>query len=457
VYIIPIISVIFVIVGITLFKQKAENKVNYFSLLMFASAIYSFGYFLELNCVSLNTLLIVRDFEFLGSVFVPTFGILFFTDLTKIKIIKKSTGILYTVSAALWIIFITNPLHHLIYKSVDLRIVGGFSVPNVAREPFFYSLMVYYAFFLIFVSILLLKAYKKSKRRRNKNNFRFLLVSLQIPWLTILFILLGFDTYVDPVPATIIILCALFGINEIKNDRFEVQISRWIGVFANAGEPAFMVDSAGEIICSNIKADSFFSEFKKSIKDIIKNLDENESYGKPIFFAINNEVKWFNIKKYNFDTQKKLINYLLIDVTEGKQAEEDLKESEKRLIDAQKMAHVGNWELNLDTKTVRASEEAFNIYGVEYASQYLPLGLMQKSVLPEYRKALEDALSGLVTKKEKYDEKYKIKNIKTGEELFVHSKAVLIVDGNGKAVKVAGIIQDITEYKNRKKKSLASI
>ena len=421
---------------------------------MFASAIYSFGYFLELNCSSLNTLLLIRNFEFLGSVFVPTFGLLFITDLTKIKLIKKSAGILYAVSAVLWLIFITNPFHHQVYKSIDLQIVGGFSIPNVARGPVFYSLMVYYAIFLIFASIKLLMAIKKSKIRRNKNNFRFLHVFLQIPWITILLILLGFDKYIDPVPATIILICALVGINEIKNDRFDVQINRWNGIFANIGEPAFMADSAGEIICSNINADSFFSGFKNSIKDIIKDLDENESYSKPVSYKINNEIKWFNIKKYNFDTQRKLVNYLLINITDRKQAEESIKESEKRLIAAQQMAHVGNWELNLDTKTVWASAEAFNLYGIEYPSQYIPLVLMQKNVLPEYRKALDDALIGLITKKEKYDEKYKIKNIKTGEERFIHSKAILSVDEKGNPVKVVGTMLDITEYKKAEEEIL---
>jgi len=452
--IIPIISAVYVIVGIKLFKQKVENKVNYFSFLMFASAIYSFGYFLELNCVSLDTLLFVRNFEFLGSVFVPTFGILFITELTKIKITKKATGILFAVSAMLWLIFITNPLHHLIYKSIDLRVVGGFGVVDVVRGPVFFSLMAYYAFFLIFASIILSKAYKKSKRRSNKNNFHFLLVSLQITWLTILFILLGFDTYVDPVPATIIIICVLFGINEIKNDRFELQINRWNSTFANIGEPAFMVDKAGEIICSNMNANGFFSELKKSIKDIIENLDENELYSKPVFFTINNEIKWFNIKKNNFDTKRKLTNYLLINITERKQAEDAVKESEKRLIAAQLMAHVGNWELNLDTKTIWASEEAFNMYGIEHTSQYLPLDLMQASVFPEYRESLDVALIGLITKKEKYDEKFKIKNIKTGEERFVHSKAILLVNEGGNAVKVVGTIQDITEYKKAEEEIL---
>jgi len=166
------------------------------------------------------------------------------------------------------------------------------------------------------------------------------------------------------------------------------------------------------------------------------------------------EIKWFNIKKNNFDTQRKLTNYLLINITERKQAEDAVKESEKRLIAAQLMAHVSNWELDLDTKTIWASEEAFNIYGIEHTSQYLPLDLVQESVLPEYRESLDVALIGLITKKEKYDEKFKIKNIKTGEERFVHSKAILLVDEGGNAVKVVGTIQDITEYKKAEEEIL---
>lgn len=222
VFTIPIISVTYIIVGIKFSNQEVENKVNYFSLLMFACAIYSFGYFLELNCVSLDILLIVRDFEFLGSVFVPTFGTLFIIELTKVKVTKKITGILFTVSIILWLLFITNPFYHLIYKSIGMRIVGGFGIVDAIRGPLFYSMMLYYVFFSIFSSILLIKSYKNSKMTKRKNSFQFLLVSLQIPWLTIFFILFKFDLYIDPVPATIIIISILFGINEIKNNMFEL-------------------------------------------------------------------------------------------------------------------------------------------------------------------------------------------------------------------------------------------
>ena len=137
------------------------------------------------------------------------------------------------------------------------------------------------------------------------------------------------------------------------------------------------------------------------------------------------------------------------DITDRKLAEEALKESESRLMAAQSMAHVGNWELNLKTKNMWASEEAFNIYGIERISPYLPLDRVQESVLSVYRESLDIALKGLITKNEKYDLEFQIRNLKTGKEHFVHSKAVLLLNETGNVPKVVGTIQDITERKEK--------
>ena len=157
---------------------------------------------------------------------------------------------------------------------------------------------------------------------------------------------------------------------------------------------------------------------------------------------------WFR-KVYSQQTiATKIINQdLLKEITEHKLAEEALQESRSRLIAAQAMAHVGNWELNLEANRIWASEEVFNIYGFERNSPHLPLDLVQKSVLSEYRESLDSALIGLVNKKGKYDEEFKIINAKTGEAHFLHSKAILLLDKTGNASKVVGTIQDITERK----------
>lgn len=135
-------------------------------------------------------------------------------------------------------------------------------------------------------------------------------------------------------------------------------------------------------------------------------------------------------------------------------SEEMLKASESRLLSAQSLARVGNWELNISTKELWASKEAFNIYGIKYNPTSLPLDLVQKSVFPEYRERLDNALIGLLKRNEIYDEKFKVLNSLTGETLFIHSKAIRMDDSKGNPIKITGAIQDITDYKKSEEEIL---
>lgn len=143
---------------------------------------------------------------------------------------------------------------------------------------------------------------------------------------------------------------------------------------------------------------------------------------------------------------------IIRDINDQKRAENLLKESERRLIAGQKMAHVGNWELNLKTGKMWASEEAFNIYGIEYTSHYIPLDLARESVLSEYHDQLDQMLDDLIQQKGTYNIEFKIKNPQTGQLSYVHSIGDLILDDDSKPSKVIGTIQDITDNKIKEEK-----
>jgi len=100
----------------------------------------------------------------------------------------------------------------------------------------YYVRSLSYTLFLIFSSIVLLKAYGKATKRSRKRRFLFLFMTLQLPWFTMLFILSGFDTYLDPVPVTIMILCILMGINEIKNNVFDLGKKKWRSPVSSTSE-----------------------------------------------------------------------------------------------------------------------------------------------------------------------------------------------------------------------------
>jgi PAS domain S-box-containing protein len=133
-------------------------------------------------------------------------------------------------------------------------------------------------------------------------------------------------------------------------------------------------------------------------------------------------------------------------------AKEELEKSELRLQKAQKIAHVGNWELNLSTKSIWCSEEALRIYGFERESHIIPLELVQKSPLPEFRPMLDETLDRLLKYNEPYEIEFNIKRANDKSIRSLYSRAELALADDGQQITVIGVIQDITD---RKKAELA--
>jgi PAS domain S-box-containing protein len=192
--------------------------------------------------------------------------------------------------------------------------------------------------------------------------------------------------------------------------------------------------------------DLFPSDFAKSmVKDDLKILHE----GKAI--EVDEE---FNGRSYStvkfpiiVDGKPSFLAGFTMDITERKRSEAARIENEERLRTAQAIAHVGNWEIDLRTKIIWASEEAFRVYGIERATPELPLDLAQRCVLPQYRSQLDLALQRLIQQKGEYDEEFQIRRLNDGALRFIHSKAELVLAGDGTPIKVAGAIQDISERK----------
>lgn len=139
-------------------------------------------------------------------------------------------------------------------------------------------------------------------------------------------------------------------------------------------------------------------------------------------------------------------------INEKKLTEEELKKSDLRLQKAQTIAHVGNWELNLSTKTIWCSDEAIRIYGFEGVSHEIPLEIVQKSPLPEFRPMLDETLDRLLKYNEPYEIEFNIRRASDNSIRSIYSRAELSLADDGHQITVIGVIQDITD---RRKAELA--
>ncbi|AKB77107.1 sensory transduction histidine kinase [Methanosarcina horonobensis HB-1 = JCM 15518] len=140
-----------------------------------------------------------------------------------------------------------------------------------------------------------------------------------------------------------------------------------------------------------------------------------------------------------------LLYFIVHDITERKLAEEELRRKEMQLRTAQKIGHVGSWEIDLNSGNVDASEEAKRIYGLE--DEQITLKRIQNMPLPEYRPVLDKAMNELLERNLPYDVEFRIRRQNDGIIRIIHSVAEYYAERNA----VIGMIQDITEYKQSEK------
>ncbi len=120
--------------------------------------------------------------------------------------------------------------------------------------------------------------------------------------------------------------------------------------------------------------------------------------------------------------------------------------SERTLKRAQAIAHVGNWELDLGTRTIEGSEEWCRIFGLVDSGAGFALETVQALIEEEDRREVRRRLDALVFKGQDYDVTYRIRRAGNDEPAWIHSRAELI-GATGGAARISGVIQDITAAK----------
>jgi PAS domain S-box-containing protein len=137
---------------------------------------------------------------------------------------------------------------------------------------------------------------------------------------------------------------------------------------------------------------------------------------------------------------------------------EALALSEARLRRAQAVARLGSWEIDLRTRAMWGSDEAFRIYGLEPTpDRVLPLAVVQAVPLPEYRPMLDRVLAELLSSGLAYDVLFWIR--RRGDDALreIHSRAELVRDQAGRPILVSGTLQDVTEQEEKARATLEAV
>jgi len=134
------------------------------------------------------------------------------------------------------------------------------------------------------------------------------------------------------------------------------------------------------------------------------------------------------------------------DITDGKQAEEELRKSETRLNSAQQIAHLGSWDRNLETGEKYWSEEEFRIYGYEPGEVQPSLELVRSHVHPDDIEEFDKVREADFYGHDAFSQEFRIIR-KDGAVRTVNSIITVKRDREGRGKRYFGIIQDVTKQK----------
>lgn len=134
------------------------------------------------------------------------------------------------------------------------------------------------------------------------------------------------------------------------------------------------------------------------------------------------------------------------DVTEARAAELALRRSEARLAEAQRIAHLGSWEWDVQTNQTYWSDETFRIYGYEPRAFEPDFARFASHIHPDDRQRVFDALAAAAAGGTLFECGYRIITA-GGVERDVNDRGQCVVDAQGATLSMVGIVQDVTEQR----------
>lgn len=143
--------------------------------------------------------------------------------------------------------------------------------------------------------------------------------------------------------------------------------------------------------------------------------------------------------------EKQLLAFMR-DITKRKTTEEAILANQKQLAEAQALAHMGSWEMDLKTRALSWSEEFYRIFGLDFARDPATLETFLRVIHPEDREEVEYRFYASVTSREPYRFTHRLL-LADGTVKFVDVWGQATYDVDGTPLHAIGTVLDITELK----------
>jgi PAS domain S-box-containing protein len=151
--------------------------------------------------------------------------------------------------------------------------------------------------------------------------------------------------------------------------------------------------------------------------------------------------RWFENRIY---PSPEGLSIFFTEITERKRAQDALAESERRLREAQAVAHVGSWEWSVFKNRVVWSEELYKIYGLQHDQFDGTYEGFLSRLAPEDLEYTKGVIGDAYQHPKPFVYDHRIVR-PDGEVRMLHTRAEVIIDEHGAPLRMIGTCWDITE------------
>jgi PAS domain S-box-containing protein len=134
----------------------------------------------------------------------------------------------------------------------------------------------------------------------------------------------------------------------------------------------------------------------------------------------------------------------IIDLTAQKQTEASLQKISLSLGEAQRIAHIGNWEWDIESDEMYCSDEIYRIVGATHQTFDGTYESFSELIYADDRESVLKAVQKAIDEGAKSEFEHRIVRF-DGSILEIRQRVEPILDDTGRAVRVIGIVQDVTE------------
>lgn len=233
-------------------------------------------------------------------------------------------------------------------------------------------------------------------------------------------------------------------------------------------DPVLFIDSSGVILNANPACIARFMHydsaciganlFEMTMPDPVQqqNVSETKRVAQEVFRTgksttfedVQGVSVWTHTIYPVFNPEGEVVELCIIDrdISSQKTTETKYRDTCSKLDFALETFNLGAWSVDLQNMSVEHSQEHDNIFGYATPPKEWNFEKFLNHVIPEDRPKIEAISHEIISGKTKLDVQYRIRRA-DGQLRWLHQNSGAAFDENGKAIRILGIIKDITDQK----------